>query len=125
MNNEVKNELTPKYRGIYDKAKTGHSMKSAIHDNCLRCMACKTKDIKNCENEDCAFHQYRPYQKNSKKSHRRLNASNLNRSQTGQILGLSNKSGRSVSRTVVIENPPEGRVRLKIEIEPEPKNKGK
>ena len=124
MENDARNELTPKFRGIYDKAKTGHSPASAIKVACLRCMVCKTKEIKDCKNEICEFHQYRPYRPKRKKSHRHLTASILNRSPKGQIVKTRKKAGQLVSRVIDIPKSHSGRVRVKIEIEPEMQKKG-
>lgn len=125
MPNEVRNELTPKYRGIYDKAKTGRSMKSAIHIGCLICTACKTKLIKDCEIESCAFHQYRPYQDKPRKLHKPTNTSNLHRSPKGQIVKSRTNSPQRVSKVIEIPKALSGRVRVTVAIEPESKNKEK
>ena len=116
---EVRNELTPKYRGDYDKAKTGRSPMAAIRTHCRRCMASKTKEIRDCTDEGCEFHQYRPYQENPYKFVRRSTKQNLNRTSTGQIVKTRSKRDQPVSKDVLIKNAPEGQLRLHIEIVPE------
>lgn len=123
MENQLRNELTPKYRGVYDRAKTGHSPASAIKTNCLRCMCCKTNDIASCENKDCEFHQYRPYQPKSRKNIKHRTGAILHRSPTGQIVKTSKKSGHLLSKVIEVPKSHSGRLRVKIEIGPETESK--
>ncbi len=116
---EVKKELTPKYRGIYEKAITQRSPKSAIQTHCLRCTGCETKAIRDCQDESCEFHKYRPYQENPYKFHRPTNTSNLSRCRTGKIAKSRKNAPTSISKVIDVEKPTSGRLRIKVEVLPE------
>ncbi len=116
----TRNDFSPKFRGIYDKAMTGRSPKASVQCCCLVCMSSKTKEIRDCTDTGCQHHPYRPYQENPHKSHRPTNPSILSRSAKGKIAKSSPKSGGVRKYTHFIQNVPEGRVRIRIEIEPKP-----
>jgi len=121
MENEVRNELTPKYRGIYDKAKTGRSPKSAIHAYCLICMSCIRKEIKECLNKGCPLYQYRPYQDNPWKARKRTTGLILAHKEALRNGRNITKSVRPISQVLNIKKPISGRVRFTMSIAPEPK----
>lgn len=116
MNRE---QLTPKFRGIYDKAMTGRSLKSAIQVGCLICTTCKTKEIKNCSDSGCQNYPYRPYQKIPWKSRRGNPQQILNRVHKGKIARKSISTPRSVTKDILIPNPHTERLRVRIVVEPE------
>lgn len=112
-------QVTPKYRGIYDKALTGRSMKSAIHINCLLCVGCERKEIKNCKTVGCPFFLYRPYQTVAYRVRRRTTALISDHYVRGEKVPASKKSTRPIVRDVILKSPPSGRMRVKLIIEPE------
>lgn len=120
-NNEVRNELTPKYRGIYDKAKTGRSPKSAIHAYCLICMSSVRKNIKECVQEVCPFHQYRPYQDIPWKARKRTTGLILAHKEALRNGRKTSNSVRPITQVLNIKKPISGRVRFTLAIEPESK----
>ena len=115
---EGRKQLTPKYRGIYDKAMGGHSPKSAIHAGCLICLGCDTKAIKNCaENKTCPFWPYRPYQDKTKRPRKR----NLTRINTDEKGRFTKKPGGPVAKDIIIPNVSAGKLRLRVLVEQEKK----
>lgn len=113
-----RDDFSPKYRGIYDKAMTGKSPKSAIHAQCLICTGCKTKDIRDCSVTGCPLFLYRPYQSIPHKAHKPTFTQNLSRCATGEIVAESKKSARPIAKDIFIEKPPSEPYRLRITIEP-------
>lgn len=59
---ERRKEMPRIYRGIYDKAMKGRSLKSAVHAFCLECVAWQRKEIEQCTDYGCPLYPYRPYQ---------------------------------------------------------------
>lgn len=113
-------QLSPKYQGIFDKAKTGRSMKSAIQAGCLICLGCATKAIKNCpESKTCPYWPYRPYQEIPYKAKRGNPKQILSRVHKGQIARKSKTAPLSVTKVVSIPKGHTGRLRVSIELEPE------
>lgn len=50
-----------KYRGIYDKAISGHSRAMGVKAFCLECMGWSYKDSAACNTVECPLHPYNPY----------------------------------------------------------------
>lgn len=50
-----------KYRGIYDKAMSGHSRAMGVKAFCLECMGWSYKDSADCNTVECPLHPYNPY----------------------------------------------------------------
>lgn len=110
-------QVKPKYRGIWDKAQTGRSMKSAIKVMCLICMNCETKAIRDCGQEHiCPLWKYRPYQTNPYKVKRGNLQQNLHRVHTGQIARKSTKGPICVTKDIQIPKGHKGRLRVSIEL---------
>ncbi|MHC4890748.1 MAG: hypothetical protein ACYTEO_14940 [Planctomycetota bacterium] len=110
--------ITKKYQGIYDKAMQGRSPISAIRASCLICMSSSTKGIRSCTDEGCPLWLYRPYQEIPWKARRRTTGQNLNRLQTGKITRQSKKSPLTVTKDIKIPEGHSGRLRVSIELEP-------
>lgn len=55
-------DVPKKYRKIYERAKSGHSRKDAIHIHCLKCMGWGREEVRRCSDLDCSLLSYRPYQ---------------------------------------------------------------
>lgn len=118
MDEQVGITVTPKYLGIYERARAGRSPMSAIQANCLICMGCSTKEIRDCSVKDCVFYKYRPYQENPYRLHRRRTgriSDRYVRGQNGQIL---EKRTKQVSKDIIIQKPTTGPIRVRVTIEP-------
>ena len=111
--------VTKKYQGIVDKALTGRSPMSAIHANCLICLNCATKEIKNCTEKNCIFWIYRPYQDKPYRLHNRRKGGIYDRYVRGEKGQILQKKAGPVSKDIVIPNPHTERLRVRIELEPE------
>ena len=119
MNEQVGIPVTPKYRGIYEKAVTGRSPMSAIQINCLICLGCSTKSIRDCTEKSCVFYKYRPYQEKPYRLHRRRIGGISDRYVRGEKGQILQKKAGPVSKDIVIPNPHTERLRVRIELEPE------
>lgn len=111
-----RDQLTPKYRGIWDKAKTGRSPMSAILGHCLECMSCVRKEITNCSDEGCLFHQYRPYQAKPYKLRTRKTGGISDRYVRGEKGRISKKKPSPITKDITIPKGHSGRLRVSIEI---------
>ena len=63
-------DMPKKYRGIYDKAMQGRSLKSAVHAFCLECCGWQRKEVELCSSPECSLYLYRPYQETPWKARR-------------------------------------------------------
>lgn len=52
--------IPEKYRGTYDKAMDGHSLRKAINAKCQDCMCWQVAEIRRCTIVTCPLHPYRP-----------------------------------------------------------------
>ena len=52
------------YRGIYDKAMFGNSLRAAINAQCLDCVMDQREEVRLCPSYPCPLWPYRPYQLN-------------------------------------------------------------
>ena len=56
------------YRGNYDKAMEGNSLRAAVHASCLECVMWQREEVRLCPSLQCPSWPYRPYQGVSKKA---------------------------------------------------------
>jgi len=59
---ERRKQMPAMYRGGYDKAMRGRSLKSAVHAFCLECVGWQRKEVELCTSPACPLFPYRPYQ---------------------------------------------------------------
>ena len=52
--------IPEKYRGTYDKAMAGRSLRKAIIAKCQDCMCYQSAEIRRCEHVACPLYPYRP-----------------------------------------------------------------
>lgn len=116
---KCREQITPKYQCIYDKAMTGRSMKSAIHINCLLCVGCKRKEITDCQMVECSLFPYRPYQNPQYRVRRRTTALISDHYVRGKKVETAKKSLQPIERNILVNNPSLNRLRVKVIIEPE------
>lgn len=50
------------YRGIYDRAVKGKSLRAAINAQCLECVGWQRIEVRNCTDLGCPLYTVRPYQ---------------------------------------------------------------
>jgi hypothetical protein len=63
---EERRAIVPKcFRGIYDKAVRGRSLRAAVNATCLECLCWATNPIRNCSDKACPLYAVRPYQERS------------------------------------------------------------
>ena len=113
MENQGRKQLLPKYRGIFDRAVAGKSRADAIHAGCLICLSCDTKAIRNCQEETCPYHPYRPY-RDKPPDRRKIRTQKTD--EKGKFL---KKTGGPVSKDVIIQNVSAGNLRVRLVVEPE------
>jgi len=58
-------EIPKSYRGIYDRAVRGRSLRAAINAFCLECVCWQRKEITLCTDLACPLFAVRPYQESS------------------------------------------------------------
>ncbi len=56
-----RDDVSPMYREIYDRAMAGHSRKAAIKAFCLECMGWARTEVAGCDTYECPLHPYKPY----------------------------------------------------------------
>lgn len=61
---EHRADMPKVYRGIYDKAVAGRSLRSAVNSFCLECTMWQREEVRLCTSFACQFYPYRPYQLN-------------------------------------------------------------
>ena len=64
-NDKIQNRRSfiPKaFRGIYDRAVSGSSLRAAVNAQCLECVCWSTQAIRDCSDVGCPLHAVRPYQ---------------------------------------------------------------
>ena len=54
------------YRGIYDRAVSGKSLRAAVNSFCLECVMYQREEVRLCTSLACPLWLHRPYQRNSK-----------------------------------------------------------
>lgn len=108
--------IPKKYRGIVESARKGRSRTNAIQSHCLRCVDWLREEVRNCTDKDCFFWIYRPYGAPDKRPHRISGNGKKRQMQKRQ----GKKSSQRVSKSIIIKNPPQGPLRIRVEIEPEP-----
>ena len=59
---ERRKQIPAKYKGIYDKALRGRSLKTAVHAQCLECVGWQLREVEKCTDTACPLFPYRPYQ---------------------------------------------------------------
>jgi len=100
--------MQTKYDKIIERAKAGKSRKDSIHAHCLECMGWEREQVRNCLSRDCFFWRWRPY-----KTIPEVVGSVKKR----QIKKKTDhKKGQVVNKIIQIDNPQQGRIRLKVEI---------
>ncbi len=52
------------YRGTYDKAMAGNSLRAAINAQCLECVQWQRVEVRLCPSTPCPLWPYRPYKPN-------------------------------------------------------------
>jgi hypothetical protein len=57
-------QIPKAYRGIYDRAVKGRSLRSAVNAQCLECCCWQRREIALCSDAGCPLHRVRPYQDN-------------------------------------------------------------
>jgi hypothetical protein len=57
-----RNRIPSAYRGIYDRAVSGQSLRAAVNAQCLECVYWKKDEIRNCPDAACPLYAVRPYQ---------------------------------------------------------------
>lgn len=57
-----RNRMPSAYRGIYDRAVSGQSLRAAVNAQCLECVYWKKDEIRNCPDAACPLFAVRPYQ---------------------------------------------------------------
>lgn len=55
------------YRGIYDRAVSGKSLRACINSFCLECVCWQKKEVRLCTSLACSMYAVRPYQKKAVK----------------------------------------------------------
>lgn len=50
------------YRGTYDKALRGRSLRAAVTSFCLECVVYATNEVRHCSDTACPLWKVRPYQ---------------------------------------------------------------
>jgi hypothetical protein len=75
------------YRGIYDKAVGGKSLRAAVNAQCLECCCWQRKEVAFCTDPACPLYAVRPYQGCSQ-----------NGRDEGFLADKSKKSGLGVSK---------------------------
>jgi hypothetical protein len=66
---ERRAQMPRSYRGIYDKATQGRSLRAAINSFCLECVCWQTKEIRLCTDLACPLWMVRPYQNVPQNAH--------------------------------------------------------
>lgn len=61
-------EMPKIYRGIYDKAILGKSLRAAVNSFCAECTMWQREEVRLCTSLACPLWPYRPYQENSKQA---------------------------------------------------------
>lgn len=56
------------YRGIYDKAMTGKSLRAAVNAFCLECVMWQREEVRLCPSTPCPLWLYRPYREDTVKA---------------------------------------------------------
>ena len=62
-------QIPKAYRGIYNKALQGKSLRAAINAQCLDCCAYQRKEVALCTSLSCPLYAVRPYQEISQDVH--------------------------------------------------------
>jgi hypothetical protein len=55
-------QIPKAYRGIYEKALRGKSLRAAVNAQCLECVCWQRKEVTLCTDLDCPLYAVRPYQ---------------------------------------------------------------
>lgn len=58
-----RNRIPSAYRGIYDRAISGQSLRAAVNAQCLECVCWKKNEIKHCTDIACPLYAVRPYRR--------------------------------------------------------------
>ena len=61
-----RSDMPEVYRGIYDRAVSGKSLRAAVNAFCLECVYWQRKEVRLCTSLPCPLWPYRPYQGTSK-----------------------------------------------------------
>ncbi|MGH2271267.1 hypothetical protein ACQ9LF_05655 [Anaerohalosphaeraceae bacterium U12dextr] len=56
-----RNQIPPAYRGIYDRATSGQSLRASVNAHCLECVGWKKQEIRHCTAVACPLYAVRPY----------------------------------------------------------------
>ncbi len=57
-----RNRMPSAYRGIYDRAVSGQSLRAAVNAQCLECVGWMKNEIRECTDAACPLFAVRPYQ---------------------------------------------------------------
>jgi hypothetical protein len=57
-----RSQIPKAYRGIYDKAVRGRSLRAAVKAQCLECCCWQRKEVELCTDLGCPLYAVRPYQ---------------------------------------------------------------
>jgi hypothetical protein len=83
--------IPEKYRGTYDKAMAGNSLRKAIDAKCQECQNWQVAEIPICENVVCPLHPYRPQKGRSARDNPRRGRQNKITRSKGSPIGVHSK----------------------------------
>lgn len=63
-----RSDIPKVYRGIYDKALTGKSLRAAVNAFCLECVCWQREEVRLCPSTPCPLWLYRPYREDTVKT---------------------------------------------------------
>ena len=66
---ERRAQMPRAYRGAYDRAVTGKSLRAAINSFCLECVCHQIEEVRQCGDLACSLWAVRPYQEGSQNGH--------------------------------------------------------
>ena len=61
-------QMPSSYRGVYQKAMAGKSLRAAVNAKCQSCGGWKRVEVRDCTVVTCPLYPYRPYQQHDKKT---------------------------------------------------------
>lgn len=61
--NQRRADVPKIYRGLYDKAVEGKSLRAGVNAFCLECVSWQREEVNRCTATACPLHPYRPYQR--------------------------------------------------------------
>lgn len=61
-----RSDMPKVYRGIYDRAVAGRSLRSAVNSFCLECVMWQREEVRLCTSLACPLWPYRPYKLQSR-----------------------------------------------------------